>query len=170
MKSFSLLTSPLKEPRPDNPKDNLGRGDDNSGRDRDQGGSGGGNGGDNIPHLGRGLGGGELGGGRPGGGRPGGGGPGGGGPGGPQYLTIPNAQPQKERVKIKEPEVYNGDRDKLKAFLDQIFLIFMGDPEKYSTDKARVAYALSYLGEGAIKYWKTHQIAQIQHDPRNMPS
>ena len=46
----------------------------------------------------------------------------------------------------------------------------MGDPEKYATDKARVAYALSYLGEGAIKYWKTHQIAQIRNDPRNMPS
>ena len=39
----------------------------------------------------------------------------------------------------------------------------MGNPEKYVTDKGKVAYALSYLGEGAIKYWKTHQIAQIWH-------
>ena len=169
-RAFALSTSPPKEPPPNKPNDNLGKGDDDAGRDRDEGGPGGGNGGGDIPRPGRGPGGGEPGGGGPGGGGPGGGGPGGGDPGGPQYLTIPNAQPQRGRVKIKEPEVYNGDRSKLEAFLDQIFLVFMGDPEKYATDKARVAYALSYLGEGAIKYWKTHQIAQIRHDPRNMPS
>ena len=162
---FALSTSTPQKPPVENPKDDPGDGDSDPGEDRDTGGSRGGNGGDGTPTPGRG----EPGG--PGGGGPGGpGGPGGGGPGGPQYYAVPNAQPQRGKVKIKEPDIFNGDRNKLEGFLDQLFLVFMGDTEKYATDKAKVAYALSYLGDGEIKYWKKHQVDQIRNDPRNMPT
>ena len=87
---------------------------------------------------------------REGGGPPGGGGGGGGGPGRPpprpqQTMGPTQALSRIRRVKIKAPDVFNRDQEQTQIFLDQLYLLFKEDPDKYQTDNAKIATAMSYI-------------------------
>ena len=93
---------------------------------------------------------------REGGGPPGGedGGGGRGGPGGPPSGPPPRPQQMVaptqalswiRRVKIKSPDVFNGDWEQTQIFLDQLYLLFKGDPDKYQTNNVKIAIAMSYI-------------------------
>ena len=82
----------------------------------------------------------------PGGGPPGGGPPGGGPPGGwPNVPGIGFGNQQPGKFKIKEPEVFNGDRTKSKRFLGDLFDLFQSNPEAYRSNTNKVITALSYI-------------------------
>ena len=34
-----------------------------------------------------------------------------------QVIALQNAQPQRDRLKMKEPELFSGDREKARSFL-----------------------------------------------------
>ena len=95
---------------------------------------------------------------------PGGGEPG--GPGGPQWPTNFTTQPRAGKARIKAPDVFDGDREKLQPFLDQLFLLFLADPTKYARDEARIATALSFMGGNRIDYWKQNKIEQLRHNSK----
>ncbi|KAJ8456927.1 hypothetical protein ONZ51_g11830 [Trametes cubensis] len=56
--------------------------------------------------------------------------------------------------KIKDPEVFNGDRDKTRSFLNQLFLLFTARPHDSVNDYTKVATALSFMEGDNINYWK----------------
>ena len=49
------------------------------------------------------------------------------------------------KLKLKEPETFHGDRDKLRGFLSQLTLQFKADKAKFKNDEAKIIYAASYL-------------------------
>ena len=51
-------------------------------------------------------------------------------------------------------------------FLDQLFLLFLGDPNKYNRDEAHIATALSFIGGIKINYWKQNKIDQLRQNSR----
>lgn len=52
----------------------------------------------------------------------------------------------------KKPDEFYGDRSKYKAFVTQLALTFGAEPNKFSTDKAKISFAASYL-RGAAFDW-----------------
>ena len=63
----------------------------------------------------------------------------------PQWVTTPTQTSQIGRVKIKAPDVFNGDQKRTQIFLNQLYLVFKGDPDKYQTDDAKIATVMSYI-------------------------
>ena len=109
----------------------------------------------------------------PGGGNPGSG-PRGGNPGGPPHggpppgnvggnQGIPPAVPQG-KGKIKDPEVFNGDRSKTRSFLNQLFLLFTARPQDFPNDHTKVATALSFMEGDNINYWKDTAIRRAEEE------
>ena len=128
-----LSTLPKPQPPWDKPKDQEEGNRGNNPEERDP----------NTPHGDQGEGGGGGGGGdRGGGGRGGPGGP----PPRPQQPVAPAQMPSRiRRVKIKAPNIFNRDQEQTQIFLDQLYLVFKGDPDKCKTDDAKIATAMSYI-------------------------
>jgi hypothetical protein len=68
------------------------------------------------------------------------------------------------KVKVSEPDNFNGDCTKFKTFLDQLTLFFRANP-KYSHDQ-KIMIALSYIKGGHADEWKHVQMEEIE-DCRN---
>ena len=74
--------------------------------------------------------------------------------------------PPAGKGKIKEPTVFDGTREKTDAFLDQLFLLFVGRPQDFTADYNRIATALSYMEGKNVEYWKTGYIMRAREiDP-----
>src|SRR6266481_6161106 len=81
-----------------------------------------------------------------------------------QKLTSP-ATPTIPRVKIREPDTFNGaDPHQLHTFLLQCSLNFKERADAFSTDDAKVTYALSFLTGSAMDCFEPYL-----HDPHNPP-
>ncbi|KAJ8456138.1 hypothetical protein ONZ51_g12256 [Trametes cubensis] len=100
----------------------------------------------------------------------GGGGLGGGPPGpdpDPELQEAPGNAPQGQgKGKIKDPEVFNEDRDKTRSFLNQLFLLFTAQPHDFVTDYTKVATALSFMEGDNINYWKDITIQRAKEEIR----
>ena len=60
-----------------------------------------------------------------------------------------------EQTKVQEPDVFDGsDTHKLQPFLVQCTLNFRNHPDAFSTDSAKVTFALSYLKGTALDWFK----------------
>ena len=68
-----------------------------------------------------------------------------------QSLSVPKKN--SEWTKVQEPDVFDGsDTRKLQPFLVQCTLNFKNRPDAFSTDSAKVTFALSYL-RGTVLDW-----------------
>ncbi|KAJ8469762.1 hypothetical protein ONZ51_g8770 [Trametes cubensis] len=102
---------------------------------------------------------------------PGGGPPGPPGPPGPdpdpELQEAPGNAPQGQgKGKIEDPEVFNGDRDKTRSFLNQLFLLFTARPHDFVNDYTKVATALSFMEGDNINYWKDTTIQRAEEEIR----
>ena len=95
----------------------------------------------------------------------------GGGPGGPpprlQQPAVPIQGPPRGRVKIKAPNVFNRDWEQTQIFLDQLYLLFKRDLDKYQTDDAKVATAISYIKGPNATWWWQNKIDQLQYEDQS---
>ncbi|KAI0325550.1 hypothetical protein GY45DRAFT_1221600, partial [Cubamyces sp. BRFM 1775] len=66
--------------------------------------------------------------------------------------------------KIKDPEVFNGDRSKTRSFLNQLFLLFTVQPHNFVNDYTKVAVALSFMEGDNINYWKDITIQRAEEE------
>lgn len=104
---------------------------------------------------------------------PGGGGPPGQGPdpdppgqpGNPQGNNMLQEQRQG-KGKIKDPEVFTGDRNKTRSFLNQLFLLFTARPHNFVNDYTKVVTALSFMEGDNINYWKVITIQRAEEEIR----
>lgn len=104
---------------------------------------------------------------------PGGGGPPGQGPdpdppgqpGNPQGNNMPQEQRQG-KGKIKDPEVFTGDRNKTRSFLNQLFLLFTARPHDFVNDYTKVVTALFFMEGDNINYWKDITIQRAEEEIR----
>lgn len=124
----------------------------------------------------------EPGGGGPGGGGPGGepggggggGGPGGRGPGsgggggppggnaaGPLGNPPQNTEGRNPKSKVKEPDIFMGERNKASEFLADLYLLFCSRPADCPTNESRVVTALSYL-RGDAHWWAESKVEAAQ--------
>lgn len=65
---------------------------------------------------------------------------------------VPTPAPQDLEPKVSLPERFNGDRNKLRTFLNQLELVFLLNPSRYRYDSAKVATAGTLL-TGAAAAW-----------------
>ncbi|RPD69770.1 hypothetical protein L226DRAFT_423983, partial [Lentinus tigrinus ALCF2SS1-7] len=68
--------------------------------------------------------------------------------------------------KIKDPEVFNRDRNKTRSFLNQLFLLFTARPQDFGNDYTKVATALSFMEGDNINYWKDTTIQRAEEEVR----
>ncbi|KAJ8488068.1 hypothetical protein ONZ51_g3765 [Trametes cubensis] len=68
--------------------------------------------------------------------------------------------------KIKDPEVFNGDQDKTRSFLNQLFLLLTAQPHDFVNDYTKVATALSFMEGDNINYWKDITIQRAEEEIR----
>lgn len=85
------------------------------------------------------------------------------GPGNPQGQPIPPVIPHG-KGKIKDPEVFNGDRSKTRSFLNQLFLLFTARAHDFPDDTTKVATALSFMEGENINYWKDTAIRRAEEE------
>jgi hypothetical protein len=69
--------------------------------------------------------------------------------------TAPSSIPKAPRV--TDPEDYHSGKDKFLDFVAQLHLVFNSDPRRYNQERAKGAYAASYL-RGAANIWFTLQL------------
>ena len=60
------------------------------------------------------------------------------------------------RPKLAPPKIFHGNQSEFTNFLIQLTLIFQTDPDRYSTDAAKIAFAASYLDGSAKEWFKPH--------------
>ena len=71
-----------------------------------------------------------------------------------------NSTSHKE-IGIMKPLPFNGDRMKVKAFIQESNVYLNINKDTYSTDKVKVAFILSLMNEKEVLLWKGHFINQI---------
>ncbi|KAJ8482438.1 hypothetical protein ONZ51_g5341 [Trametes cubensis] len=104
---------------------------------------------------------------------PGGGPPGPPGPdpdpdlqGAPGNAPKNNALQGQGKGRIKDPEVFNGNWDKTRSFLNQLFLLFTARPHNFVNDYTKMAMALSFMEGDNINYWKDITIQRAEEEIR----
>ena len=69
--------------------------------------------------------------------------------------SLSTLKKNSEQTKVQEPDVFDGsDTHKLQPFLVQCTLNFRNRPDAFSTDSAKVTFALSYLKGTALDWFK----------------
>lgn len=81
-----------------------------------------------------------------------------------QVLALRNGQPQRDRLKMKEPEPFSGDREKARGFLTQIRAYQRFHLADNTSDARRVEHAASYL-RGQAWSWFEPRMREYQHNP-----
>src|SRR5689334_21490532 len=64
-----------------------------------------------------------------------------------------NLHPQPQHPKIDLPEKFDGDKRKLRGFINQLQLAFTLNPNKYPTDAIKVAFVGSLLTGRALSWF-----------------
>ena len=75
------------------------------------------------------------------------------------YPRDPFKKDQKFKVKV--PDNYTGDVKKVKTFVCQLMLYFKSRDTKFSTQRSRVIFALSYMRGGTAGPWADHIFDKI---------
>jgi hypothetical protein len=69
-----------------------------------------------------------------------------------QLLTRTEREPRTRGPKIKEPDIFHGDRIKLRGFLVQLEIYFNNQPETFKDPNVRQGYPISLLRDAAEKW------------------
>jgi uncharacterized membrane protein YgcG len=64
--------------------------------------------------------------------------------------------------KAQEPEKYDGDPDRLEAYLTSLHLVFCQKPGRFPTVQSQVLYAMSFLKEGRAQKWTQSMLKKIE--------
>jgi hypothetical protein len=70
--------------------------------------------------------------------------------------TISGGSSERSGVKIKNPDVFKGDRSKFEQFVNQLALNFGATPAKFKTESQKIAFAISFLGDKALEWALPH--------------
>ena len=54
---------------------------------------------------------------------------------------------------IRKPDPFDGDKSKSSQFLMQVQMYILGNEEKFSNDKKKIIFMISYMAIGDAKYW-----------------
>jgi hypothetical protein len=78
--------------------------------------------------------------------------------GGNPLVNAPTAAPvapvKPIELKLNQPKPFNGKRDEVDDFLQDVSLYLEINSEIYDTDEKKIAYALTFMNEGDAKSWK----------------
>ncbi|PPQ93323.1 hypothetical protein CVT25_014424 [Psilocybe cyanescens] len=61
---------------------------------------------------------------------------------------------RKKEITINKPTIFNGDRTKLKSFIQDFYLYMDINKDIYNTNKKKIAFILSFCSEAEAKLWK----------------
>ncbi|MCJ1360188.1 MAG: hypothetical protein MMC33_010191 [Icmadophila ericetorum] len=63
---------------------------------------------------------------------------------------------QAKNTKVKEPDVFEGDRKHLETFILQCRMYFETNPGKFGSDTDKIKYASTFLRKGAQDWFSPH--------------
>lgn len=90
----------------------------------------------------------------------------------PRTVNTPAAQapPATAPLKIHQPDLFDGDRKKLKSWLVQFELFFGFNEAQFPTDQSKILYATSYLRKGAFDWMEGYATDFLRNkdDPHEM--
>ncbi|PIL22296.1 hypothetical protein GSI_14984 [Ganoderma sinense ZZ0214-1] len=89
--------------------------------------------------------------------------PGGGLPGGISGRYGGGIPPSGGKGKVRPPDIFTGDHHKSQAFIDSLWLLFTGDPTRFTSDNVKIATALSYISGENVDYWVRNKIESAQY-------
>jgi hypothetical protein len=69
-------------------------------------------------------------------------------------MTI-EKKSQPTELKLKQPASFNGKRDELDDFMQDILLYLVVNEDIYNNDRKKIGYALTFIDKGDLKSWKT---------------
>ena len=69
-----------------------------------------------------------------------------------QSRSKPDQSQAGREPKVASPEFFSGNRKKARFFLLQLKNVFLAQPERFSSDNNRVAYAISFLRDVAFEW------------------
>jgi hypothetical protein len=78
--------------------------------------------------------------------------------------TAPAPVPHAKEISLNKPTNFDGDRTKVKVFLQECLAYLDINDEIYTTDKVRIAFILSYFTDGEARRWKETYTDKIR-DP-----
>ena len=88
----------------------------------------------------------------------------------PYYVPYPLQSSSEERSrapKIRAPDLYDGQNDpdgtRLRVFVSQCIQSFLNDPGAFSSDRAKVNFASSYLSGQARSWWVPYTASSPPH-------
>ena len=73
------------------------------------------------------------------------------------------------KPKLVPPKTFHGQQSEFTSFLMQLPLIFQTDPDRYSTDDAKIAFVASYL-DGSAKEWFKPQVDLVTGTTPTFPT
>ncbi|PIL30812.1 hypothetical protein GSI_06980 [Ganoderma sinense ZZ0214-1] len=65
--------------------------------------------------------------------------------------------------KVRPPDIFTGDHHKSQAFIDSLWLLFTGDPTRFTSDNVKIATTLSYISGENVDYWVRNKIESAQY-------
>ena len=68
-------------------------------------------------------------------------------------------------LKVKEPNVFSGKSMYCNAFFSQLALVFASNPARFHADRAKLLYAISYMGGVAFQYMEPYLQKLDSDDP-----
>jgi hypothetical protein len=69
-------------------------------------------------------------------------------------MTV-EEKPRPTELKLKQPASFNGKRDELDDFVQDILLYLGVNEDIYNNDRKKIGYALTFMDKGDAKSWKT---------------
>jgi hypothetical protein len=69
-------------------------------------------------------------------------------------MTV-EEKPRPTELKLKQPVSFNGKRDELDNFVQDILLYLGVNEDIYNNDRKKIGYALTFMDKGDAKSWKT---------------
>ena len=75
---------------------------------------------------------------------------------------LPSAHPTPKGLKVATPDVYSGALDQAETFLRQLTLYIHAKPGDFTTDEAKILFALSYMKGGTAGPWADRILEQLE--------
>jgi hypothetical protein len=83
-----------------------------------------------------------------------------------QQAARPSPEPERSyEAKLQGPDVFTGDRSKLRSFLGGCQTVFEGQPKHYKTDHSRIFYIADRLGGAPREWWMTIMLQKESDRP-----
>ncbi|KAI0080193.1 hypothetical protein K474DRAFT_1590555, partial [Panus rudis PR-1116 ss-1] len=63
--------------------------------------------------------------------------------------------------KIGLPDVFDGDKEKARTFINSLCLYIINKPHEFPTEEAKISFALSYIKMKKASRWQDQAVKQI---------